>query len=146
MRSKRKLDSRKTSSVTVTPEKKNRCLDGDEPFADRGTNFFDTTVTSEKYLEFINEFVNSFLINEMDEVEFQQDGARVPTCTATMDRLYELFPPHKIISNQKWPPMSPDLSVLNNFLWSYLKNNIYKSNPQTINELKINIVDYILIR
>lgn len=101
-----------------------------------GPIFFDTTVNTETYLEFINEFVNSFSSEEIDQVELQQDGAPAHTSAASMHRLYELFPPNHVILNPDWPPRSPDLSVCDNFLWSYLKNNIYKSNPRTIKELK----------
>ncbi len=36
-------------------------------------------------------------------------------------------------------PRSPDLISPDFFLWAHLKNNVYATNPQTIEELKINI-------
>jgi hypothetical protein len=108
-----------------------------------GPVFFDSTVNSETYLTFIDEFVNSFSSEELDNIQFQQDGARPHTCNATMNRLYELFPPDNVISHPDWPARSPDLSTHNNFLWSYLKNRIYNNNPKTIEELKLNITRHI---
>lgn len=60
-----------------------------------------------------------------------------------MERLYTLFPPEKIISNPDWPPRSPDLSTLDNFLWSHLKNKVYTNYPKTLDDLKQNIIDEI---
>jgi hypothetical protein len=36
-------------------------------------------------------------------------------------------------------PRSPDLTIPDFFLWAHLKNNVYATNPQTLEELKINI-------
>jgi hypothetical protein len=39
----------------------------------------------------------------------------------------------------EWPPRSPDLTSLDFFLWGYLKDRVYVSNPQNLEELKLNI-------
>ena len=36
-------------------------------------------------------------------------------------------------------PRSPNLTVLDFFLWGYLKSKVYASKPKTIDELKCNI-------
>ena len=36
----------------------------------------------------------------------------------------------------KWPPYSPDLHVLDWFLFGYLKSRIYRPPPETIDDLK----------
>jgi hypothetical protein len=41
--------------------------------------------------------------------------------------------------SKEWPPRSPDLSPPDFFLWGYLKGNVYKNNPHTVEELKNNI-------
>jgi transposase len=103
--------------------------------------FFYSTVDSEVYRGFIDDFVSHFDTYELDSLEFQQDGARVHTCNASMDYLYLLFPPDRITSNPLWPPRSPDLSPPDNFLWSYTKNGIYRNNPQTLDNLRTEIIN-----
>ena len=49
---------------------------------------------------------------------------------------------NRVISGKtdfEWAPHSPDLSPPDFFLWGYLKDRVYKTNPQTIGELKRNI-------
>lgn len=40
-----------------------------------------------------------------------------------------------------WPPRSPDLSVLDFFLWGMLKNKVYRTSYQTINDLREAVED-----
>ncbi|KAJ4435591.1 hypothetical protein ANN_18207 [Periplaneta americana] len=42
-----------------------------------------------------------------------------------------------------WPARSPDLSVCDFFLWGHLKNNVYRTRPANIAELKQRIKDEI---
>ncbi|KAJ4452067.1 hypothetical protein ANN_03583 [Periplaneta americana] len=59
--------------------------------------------------------------------------------------LCRMFPGH-IISRRgdiPWPSRSPDLTVCDYFLWSYLKSKVYVSRPQTTDDLKIAIVQEI---
>jgi hypothetical protein len=44
-----------------------------------------------------------------------------------------------VISNGLWPPKSPDLTSPDFFLWSYLKDTVYRSNPRDLKQLKMNI-------
>ena len=69
---------------------------------------------------------------------FQQDGATCHTTRLNMDILSQHFP-GRLISRHgdvEWPARSPDLSSLDFFLWGYLKSQVYKSNPSTLQELK----------
>jgi hypothetical protein len=45
----------------------------------------------------------------------------------------------RIISKNLWPPLSPDLTPPDYFLWGYLKQVVYSNRPQTIEDLKQNI-------
>lgn len=72
--------------------------------------FFSTTVDSGIYRSFIDELISHFTSKELDEIIFQQDGAKVHTCNASIDHLYLLFPPDHVITNPEWPPRSPDLT------------------------------------
>jgi hypothetical protein len=44
-----------------------------------------------------------------------------------------------IISQNLWPPRSPDLTYHDFFLWGYLKERVYRGNPRTVEALKDNI-------
>ena len=47
------------------------------------------------------------------------------------------------VGNVKWPPRSCDLTPLEFFLWGYLKKKVYSNGPQTIHQLKENIINAI---
>ncbi|KAJ4445889.1 hypothetical protein ANN_12575 [Periplaneta americana] len=42
-----------------------------------------------------------------------------------------------------WPPRSPDLTTPDFFLWGYLKDRVYATRPQTLEDLKHNITQEI---
>ena len=69
---------------------------------------------------------------------FQQDGATPHTANETLAWLRQRFK-ERLISrrcNVEWTPHSPDLNPPDFYLWSFLKDNVYQGNPQTIEELK----------
>lgn len=100
------------------------------------------TVTSERYIQMIQEF----FLPKLDElgvrnVWFQQDGATAHTARASMALLREHFP-QRLISlrgDLQWPARSPDLAPCDYFLWGYLKSLVYTNRPRTLAELKNNI-------
>jgi hypothetical protein len=61
----------------------------------------------------------------------------VHTENSTMQMLSEFFGGH-IISRNLWLPRSLDLSPPNFYLWGFLKENVYKNNLHTLEELKQN--------
>jgi hypothetical protein len=78
------------------------------------------------------------LLNEEERFCWlQQDGATSHTANSTMEMLKQFFD-DRIISKNLWPPRSPDLTPPDYFLWGYLKQIVYSSRPQTIEELKQN--------
>lgn len=67
-----------------------------------------------------------------------QDGAPAHRLIAVRDRLRELFG-HRVIAlyeDVEWPPRSPDLTPCDFFLWGYLKNKVYTSPPNDLNDLQ----------
>ena len=42
-----------------------------------------------------------------------------------------------------WPPRSPDLNVSDFFLWGYVKEKVYIEMPDTLQQLKRNIIQEI---
>jgi hypothetical protein len=55
-----------------------------------------------------------------------------------MEILHEFFR-ENVISKEFWPPRSPDLTSPDFFMWSYLKDTVYRSNPRDLKQLKMNI-------
>ena len=59
-------------------------------------------------------------------------------CKIVRDRLRELFG-HRVIAlyeDVEWPPRSPDLTPYDFILWGYLKNKVYTSPPNDLNDLQ----------
>jgi hypothetical protein len=83
--------------------------------------------------------MNFIFLLEVDEQDcwFQQDGATAHTANSTMQMLSEFFG-GCIISLNLWSSRSPDLSPPDFYLWGFLKENVYKNNPHTLEELKQN--------
>jgi hypothetical protein len=50
-----------------------------------------------------------------------------------------MFDDEQIISQDLWPPRSPDLFICDFCLWGNLKGKVYKNNPQTADALKTEI-------
>ena len=62
-----------------------------------------------------------------------------------MDVLRQIFGQHVISKNGElqWPPRSPDLTAPDFFLWGYLKEKVFASNPKKLAELKDKITEEI---
>jgi len=69
-----------------------------------------------------------------DNVWFQQDDATAHTSRHFLSLLREMFPGHVISLRGVigWPPHSPDFTPCDIFLWDYLKANVYKQRPVTL--------------
>jgi hypothetical protein len=99
------------------------------------------TVTSDRYVELLWEFLNDDLCRlrvHTRLVWFQQDGATAHTAQNSMTVVRGMFLQHVISSfgDIEWPARSPDLSACEFFLWGYLKEKVYAHRPHTIRELK----------
>ena len=85
--------------------------------------------------------------NKLDDEElsvgyFQQDGATSHTSHASLPEIQSFFG-DRVISKGIWPPLSPDLTPPDYFLWGYLKGTVYQNKPRTIDALKTNITEEI---
>ena len=105
------------------------------------------TVNQERYLNMLNRFFYQHLQDHnMDATTqwFQQDGATSHTTRAVLQSLSTIFE-ERIISMKTafpWPARSPDLSVLDFWVWGMLKDNIFRDAvPNTIQDLKQCIVN-----
>ena len=91
-------------------------------------------------------FINEFLLPKIQDIDvadlwFQQDGTTCHTAGETIDLLKENFREQIISRNgpMNWPPRSCDLTLLDYFLWWYVKSLVYVDRPQSIDALKANI-------
>ena len=72
-------------------------------------------------------------------VRFQHDGAPAHKTSTVKQYLITEFGNQIIIGYggfKEWPPRFSDLTPLDFFLWSYLKQLVYVTSPQTLQNLK----------
>ena len=89
----------------------------------------------------INEFLSPNLPPNNGTLWFQQGGATAHTAVISIAALRRLFP-QRVISRflgVSWPPLSPDLTDPDFFLWGYLKSKVYSNRPTDLHTLKENI-------
>ncbi|GFW41600.1 hemocytin [Trichonephila clavipes] len=88
-----------------------------------------------------NFFIPELNNHDVQELWFQQDGTTCHTARATIDLLKDTFG-DRLISRfgpVNWPPRSCDLTLLDYFLWGYVKSLVYAGKPQTLDHLEDNI-------
>ena len=99
------------------------------------------TVTSQRYVVLLQEFLQDELRRRRAYIRliwFQQDGATAHIARESMRVDREMFLQHVLSRDGDiaWPPRSPDLSLCDFLLWSYLKEKVFVHRPHTIQELK----------
>jgi hypothetical protein len=93
--------------------------------------FWETTITGIVYLDMLQQF----LIPQLDEddqegrIHFQQDGEPLHYFTEVPEYLNTRFLGRRTGRAEPiaWPPLSPDLTPLDIFLWGFLKDNVFVS-------------------
>lgn len=107
-----------------------------------GPYFFNENLNGMTFLRFLqNEFSNDIDELPLDyryNLHLQFDGATIHNAVIVRDWLNLNFSNCWIGRNSPlilWPPRSPDLTPLDYFLWGTIKNEVYKSRPQTRDEL-----------
>jgi len=113
-----------------------------------GPYFFEENLNGNKYLDFLKNDLPILLENiplqHRLNLIWQQDGAPAHNTLAVrayLNKVYgnNWFGTHSPII--QWPARSPDLSALEFFLWGYLKNEVYKDEVKSVDELKQKIKD-----
>lgn len=112
-----------------------------------GPYFFNGTLNGNMYYQFLisvfEDYLDDLPLANYNRIWFQHDGAPAHNARQISDYLTERFG-NRWIGNSgpvRWPPRSPDLNVLDTFLWGTLKNRVYgRGGYQNIEELRINIV------
>ena len=98
------------------------------------------TVNTERYCNMIKDFVQPKVeeLENIDNVYFMQDGATCHTSRQSMAVLREMFP-GKLISLRGdigWPPRSPDLNPCDFWLWGALKERVFATQHENLDDLK----------
>lgn len=108
-----------------------------------GPYIFEGTLTGDHYLHFLqNDFQdmldNVDLATRTSLQWFQHDGAPPHNQLQVRNFLDQTFPNSWIGRNApvRWPPRSPDLSILDFFLWGTVKNRVYRGSYDTVNDLR----------
>ncbi|GBM39118.1 hypothetical protein AVEN_162637-1 [Araneus ventricosus] len=85
----------------------------------------------------------TFVWFQLRNVWLQNDGAPAQNTSPVKQYLVEEFG-EQIIGYggfQEWPPLSPDLTPMDFFLWGYLKAQVYTTPPPTMQDLRRRITD-----
>lgn len=108
-----------------------------------GPHFFEDNLNGKMYTEeilgvVIDDLVCSLSLNDLRQVWFQHDGAPPHFSTRAKNWLDRRFPQQWIgrAGAMFWPPRSPDLSPLDFFLWGYVKDRVYVTEPSDVNDMK----------
>lgn len=104
-----------------------------------GPIFYNFTVNAERYRNnILNEFVEQLDEDELQNGYFQQDGATAHTTRETIDFLREFFDDRLISlhTQVEFPPRSPDLTIMDYFVFPYLKNRIFRTPVLNLQELQ----------
>ncbi|GFV10512.1 uncharacterized protein TNCV_4409931 [Trichonephila clavipes] len=111
-----------------------------------GPFFIRETVTSERYVTILEQFVatQQVLENGLRTEWFMQDGARPHRTEQVFLFLDEYFGNRVIVleypkftcAGMDWPPYSPDLTLCDYFLWGTLKDIVYSKHLATLDELE----------
>lgn len=117
-------------------------------FKDRiiGPIIFDGNLNGDRYYNMLHNDIHNLIQEGIEEEDFiwQQDGApphNVRIVTNYLNTVYhEWFGKY---GTTRWPPNSPDLTPLDTFLWGYLKTNVYRNRPRTLEEIRNRVVAWI---
>lgn len=133
---------------TQRPKKRNvwAGILGDEII---GPFFIDGNLDAPKYVILLHEhIVPAMRVSAArqnipwDEVFYQQDGAPAHFSILVRRYLDIVFPNGWIGRNGPvlWPPRSPDMTPLDFFLWGYLKDRVFRTTCETIEEMEERIL------
>ena len=113
------------------------------------------TANCVRYRAMLNEFLFTKIEeDDVDNIWFQQDGATCHTAEATLDVLYPLFEDCIICrrADVVWPPRSCDLTPLDYYLWSAVKDKSETTDAlkhnirEAIGEIQLHTIDNVLLK
>lgn len=107
-----------------------------------GPIFFQGPLTGERYLQFLENDIEELLMDlplaVSERMYFQQDGAPPHNAAAVMNYLANRFNNRVIATNGpvRWPARSPDLTILDFFIWPYVKERVFNVGAETLDVLQ----------
>lgn len=107
-----------------------------------GPYFFEQPVNGVTYLQFLDNelplLLEDIVLEDRRNMWLQQDGCPAHYSRNVQDFLNMHFPGKWIGRNSifPWPARSPDLTVMDFYLWGRLKDIVYKDRPTTPNNMK----------
>lgn len=112
-----------------------------------GPFFIEGNLNANSYEELLRTRVIPSLMEllgpQFQQIWFQQDGAP-PHFALQVRQLLDTTFPEKWIGRRghiEWPARSPDLSPLDYFFWGVLKDKVYSTKPENIDQLKERILE-----
>ncbi|EZA47252.1 hypothetical protein X777_16558, partial [Ooceraea biroi] len=99
-------------------------------------------LTAATYVELLSDNLPEFLeevpLYERSKIIFQQDGAGPYNGRIVTNFLNRQFPGHWMdrYGPIRWPARSPNLNPLHFFLWDHCKEKIYKTHPESLEDLE----------
>jgi hypothetical protein len=105
-------------------------------------NIFNDNLTGPRYLEILENYVDPSLeelpLHDIANMWFQQDGAPAHNSAIISNYLNEQYGDNWIGNRGPvaWPARSPDLTPLDFCVWGYLKDKVYYTNNNTVEELE----------
>jgi transposase len=109
-----------------------------------GPFFFRDTVTAHSYLEKLRREIVPAIVHQMDSttIFYMHDGAPPHYAQSVRQFLDEKFPDRWIGRRGpiEWPARSPDLTPTDFFLWGIIKDRVYATKPENLEELKDAII------
>ena len=109
------------------------------PFFFRDATGATCTVIAERYVTMLRDFLTPAIQQQPHPLLWFQQAAH--TARISLSELQTLFPGHLIsrFGDVPWPARSPDLTAPDFFLWGYLKSQVFKTGPTSLEELEANI-------
>jgi len=106
-----------------------------------GPEFIEQNVNAHYYANFLlhrlDELLEDIPLAERCQIIFQQDGHPAHTSRLARNILNHKFQRWiGLHGPQEWPPRSPDLTPLDFFVWGFLRQKVYDTLPQNMEELK----------
>lgn len=114
------------------------------PFAFKGP------INADSYLDMIsNQLIPQLKANNHDpsRIIFVHDNAPAhiaSTVTSFLRGNFRAFIGSGELAWLKWPPRSPDLNVMDYFIWAFIKNYVYKNLPDDFGQKSLRFTKYAL--
>lgn len=106
-----------------------------------GPYFYNGNLNQDRYLNFLQNELQDYLddlpLNLRRQIWFQHDGAPPHNARQVTNFLNQEFLNNWVGNTgpHLWPPRSPDLTVLDFFVWGFIKNIVYSTASQNLDEL-----------